>query len=899
MRILRILRLRLRSLFARSTAEAEARREMDLHVEQLMREKLAAGMAPAEARSAALREMGNLGQLADRSRDARGVRYLHDLADDLGFALRLLRKSPAFTAVSVLSLGLGIGANTAIFTLIKRSYLEMLPVRDPEQMVRITRSNINSPESSSFTYPLYREMREAPAPFEGLICTAGGLVSLVGADGVAAESISIQLVSGNFHQLLGVRPLVGRLFTPDDDRHPGAHPVIVLSHNYWRRRFASDPEIVGKRVRVNTHPMTVIGVSPPGFDGLGHGWSPDAVIPVMMQAQVYQSRSSLEDREHWWLNVAGRLKVGTTHRQAELALLPQVRAYFQERTQQPGTSAYVRSMYESNRVQVRPMATGWHRDPASAANSMALLGITGIVLFAACLNLANLLLARASARRSEIAMRLALGAGRFRLLRQLLTESLLLAVLGAGFGLALAFASGPFVLRLAKGDDPQLTQSAMPDLTVLLFTLAVATVCGVLFGLAPAWQAARMELNQGIGARRTAAGTKLLGRKMLLSAQIALTLLLLAGAGLFVRTLRNMRTADLGFAPEHLLQLTLMPRNAGYSNAQVLPYMHQTIERIRSVPGVRSASLAAVPVMANGSWGSALRIQGVTIPENQRGPDRNAVGPRYFSTMGIPMVLGREFDERDGEAAPKVAIVNEAFVRFYFGNQNPLGRRIDQGGDPKEPPRFTIVGVAKDGKYRGVRDETTRFWYIPVDQSTMRNFLTVYVRTTGDPARAIAGVRRAIADVDANVAALNVRTLEAQIAEGQRFERMIAWLAAFFGVLAAALAAIGLYGILSYLVNQRQREIGVRLALGATPMAVARLVVSSVAAWTALGIVLALPAIYYGSNAVRDILFEVRPMDPLALLCAAGTLAGVASLAAWLPARRAASVEPAVALRIE
>lgn len=891
MQFLRVMRMRLRSLFRRDESEDETRRELELHVEQLTREKVADGMSVSDARAAALRQMGNLGVLREHSRDARRVRYLHDLVDDLRFAARMLCKSPGFTTVAVLSLGLGIGANTAIFTLIKRSYLEMLPVRNPEQIVRVATSNKNNADTS-FSYPLYRELAAATnTPFEGFLCTSNMRVSL--AAGNAAESISIQLVSGNFYEVLGVQPFVGRLLSPEDDRHPGGHPVIVLSHNYWRRRFGADTGIVGKTVRVNTYPMTVIGVSPPRFDGLDAGRSPDGMVPVMMQAQMFQRQSWLGNTGESWLGVVGRLKPGVLAAQAELALTPVLQAH--QRARQPGNS---RSVYESHRIHVRPIATGWHRNPKSAANSMALLGITAVVLLAACTNLANLLMARAAARRNEIAVRLAVGAARMRLVRQLLTESLLLAVLGGALGLALAIAAGPAVVRLALGNDPQVTQNSSPDMTILLFCLGVAVLCGVLFGLAPITQAVRVDVKQGFASGRTVAGTRLVGRKLLLSVQISLTLLLLNGAALFVRTLRNMQTADLGFLADHLIQVTLLPTNAGYEEKQVLPYFARTMKHIRQLPGVVSASIAAVPVMAGSGWSSGIRIEGVKVQENDPGPNRNAVGANYFSTMRIPIVLGREFDERDSEDAPKVAIVNDAFARFYFGSGNPIGRRIDESGS-QNPPRFTIIGVAKDGKYKGVRDTSMRFWYIPVAQSTMRNFLTLYVRTTGDPTQAITDVRRAIASVDVNVATMNLRTVESQIAAFQRFERMIATLASFLGGLAVILAAIGLYGVLSYSVNQRQREIGIRMSLGATPSQIARLVVSAVAAWAALGVGVALPAVYYASNAVRDVLYEVPAMDPVSLLWAAGTLAAVACIAAWLPARRAALVRPAVALHAE
>lgn len=898
MRYLRVLKMRWQSLFGRSRADADARREMELHLDLLTREKVAEGLSERDARAAALREMGNLMQLEERSRDARGVRWLHDLADDLRFAIRMLRKSPAFTLVAVSSLGLGVGANTAVFTMVKRSYLEMLPVANPEQILRISRSNAAMPHLSSFSYPLYRELNEAPTPFEGMICTSGARISLTGLNG-AADSAQAELVSGNYFQVLGVQPLLGRLLTPDDDRHAGAHPVLVLSHNYWRKRFGADQSIVGKTLRMNTTPMTVIGVSPPGFDGLSSGRSPDVIVPVMMYQQAEQvSVNILNDTGNSWLGVAGRLRPGTTPKQAEQALQPILQAHYQERATQPGASAYMRNVYASNRIHVEPMATGWDRNPKSAANSIALLGITALVLLAACTNLANLLLARASARTGEMAVRIALGAGRLRLIRQLLTESLLLALIGGVLGLALAVATGPLIVRLSVGDDPQVTQTSAPDAVVLAFCFAIATVCGMLFGMAPAWQAARSELYERFRSGRTVAGPRLLGRKLLLSVQIALTLLLLCGASLFVRTLRNMQTADLGLVPEHLLQLSVLPRNAGYPEEQVMPYLDRIVDSIKRVPGVRSVSLAARPVLNNGSWGSGIRIEGITVAENDRGPDRNAVGPAYFATLGISLVRGRDFNERDSEKSPPVAIVNEAFARFYFGNENPLGRRIDQGGG-QEPPRYTIVGVAKDGKYRNIRETPTRFWYVPLAQTTLRNYITLYVRTTGNADKSIGDVRRAVAAVDANVAMTSMRSVESQIASLQRFERMIALLSAFLGGLAAVLAAIGLYGVLSYMVNQRQREIGIRLALGASRASVARLVVSTVALWAVLGIALAVPAIYYGSHAVQNILYEVKPMDPAALGAAAGTLAFVAAFAAWLPARRAARVEPSTALRAD
>lgn len=891
----RILRLRWRTLFHRSEAEAESRREWELHVEFLTREKIELGMDQEAARSEALREMGGRALQEEASRDARGVRFWHDLGDDLRFGIRLLRKAPALAVVSLLSLGLGIGANTAIFTLIKRSYLDALAVPDPERMMVITRSNIAMGEGGSFNYPLYEQLAAIPgSPFHGLFCRSTGRGTLVAGDAGPAESISWELVSGNYYQVFGVTPLVGRLLSPDDDRRPGTHPVAVLSYNFWRRRFASNPAIVGRTVRVNTYPLTVIGVSRPGFDGVSQGQSNDIMIPMAMHGEIMQSARSHRARGRSFLAVAGRLKPGATPAQAEAALAPVAKAFFEIDAADGSAPEYYRRVQLSNRLHVRPMATGWDRSPRQASRSMLLLGITGVVLLAACMNLANLLLARTSSRRHEMAMRMALGAGRARLVRQLLTESLLLAVLGGALGLLLAVAAGPVLLTLFAGTGPQITQSTMPDAPILLFNFGVATLCGILFGLAPALHSIRA------GSARTVAGGRLLGRKMLLSAQIALTLLLLSCAGLFARTLANMRATDLGFAPEHLVQLTPLAKNAGYSDAQVPAYLQRVTERLRGLPGVRSVTFSIQRVMANSSWGSGIRVEGVEIRDSDGSPSRDAVGPAYFSTLGISMLAGREFNERDTAEAPKVAIVNEAFAKFYFGNANPIGRRIDEGGNTQAPPRYTIVGVAKNGKYREVRDGTIRFWYAPFEQvDAGRGFVTVYARAVGDPAAMLPTVRKAVEQIDPNVALFGAKTVETQIAEGQRFERVIALLAMFFGGLAALLAAIGLYGVLSYMVNQRQREIGVRLALGATPVAAARLVVSSIAAWTALGLLLAAPAIYYASQAVKSVLFGVEPLDPLALGGAALALTLVAVLSALLPARRAARISPAIALRAD
>lgn len=895
MRRWRVLRQRMRSVFQRDRVEAELQRELAFHYEQLVRENIEAGMAERDARDGAKRALGNASLIADQCRDQRRLNWLDDMARDLAYAGRLLRKAPGFTTVAVLSLAVGIGANSSIFTLVYRMLLKPLPVPEPEKLFTISRHNLEREHLTSFPHPFFRELLATNSVFEGVVCHTGGMAA-IGHESQLHMG-SLELVSGNFFAVLGVKARFGRVFTLDDDRAPGAHPVLVLSHNYWMRRFGGDAGIVGGAIRVNTQLMTVLGVLPAGFDGLRPGFSPDAYVPVMMQSEVWRSPSQLGSRGHWWLGLTARLRPDVSVAQAEAAVLSHLDSYMQQDQTGPPPTPYQRRVAASNRIELRPVASGLTANRELSTTLVVLLGLAGIVLVIACTNLANLLLARNSSRRHEFAVRLSLGASRFRVLRQLFAESLFLALAGGALALLVALASGPVLVRLLVGDSPNITVNVKPDLAMLAFNFAIAVVCAMLFGLAPAWQGIREGFTSGLREGRTVAGSHQIGRKLLLSAQTALCLLLLVGAGLFVRSLYSIHALDLGFRPEHLVQATLGLKNAGYTDDQVLPFFNHLKERLQGTPGVRAASFAALRIMSGSEWGSGITIEGLTPTEGDPGPSRNAVGPDYFRTLGVMLLRGREFTPRDDVKAPRVAIVNESFARFYFGGADPIGKRIGPGGRDGKADH-AIVGVVRDTKYSDFREEARRVWYTPVAAGSLLP-RTVYVQADGDSERALALLRRTVTLLDSNVPLQDAKSVATQVAERSRRERMLATLSTSFAALAAFLAAIGIYGVMSFSVRQRLREIGIRMALGAAPARVFGAVLREVALFAGIGFAIAFPAVWYGSRIVADLLYRVQARDRWSIAVACVAMAMTALAAGGIPARAASRVEPAVTLRAD
>lgn len=811
---------------------------------------------------------------------------MNTLWQDLRFGARMLKKNPGFALIAILTLGLGVGANTAVFSLVHKVLLAYLPVAEPERLVVVSRSNLNESGVTGFAHLFFRELETERVIFDGVLCRGGSERVTVGTDAGGEPAIG-ELVSGSFFEVLGIRPHVGRLLAPSDDVSPGAHPVVVLSYRYWQRRFGGNPSVVGTTLRLSGYPMTVIGVSPPGFDGLDPGQVTDLRVPLAMQAELRQAPLTLKQRNARELNIVGRLKPGISVAQAQQVVSTRWRRYLDEGD--PVTEQN-RRLRESERAELLPAATGFGKARQQfQAALQALLAMTLAVLFIACLNLANLLLAKSTARQHEFAVRQAIGAGPWRLVRQLLTESALLALCGAVLGLLLAYPGATLLMKLVSSSESNLKLEAEPNLTVLLVHLSTALLCGLLFGLAPAWSARRQCLNSGMKGDGHS-----LGRKVLVSAQVALAVVVLVGAGLFIRTVQALRTTDLGFQSDHLLALALSPKNAGRGDAEVLPFFRRVREQVSTLPGVEGATYSQLRALAGTSWRTGIVIEGGEPGSNTPQPSRNVVGPDYFRTFGIPLIAGRDFTAADDAVAPKVAVINESFARFYFPNQNPLGRKI---GVAK--PEYTIVGVVRDAKFAHVREVPQKFWYTSYEQQPGAKYLDLYVRTTVNPESMTQAIRAAIGSVDKSVALFNVRSQQAQIEELFVVERLLATLASFFGVTAAALAALGLYGVLSFLVAQRRREIGIRMALGAGHRDILRMILGRGLKLTFGGLLMGLLAALGVMRWVASLLFGVSATDPLTFGLVALLLAGAALLACYLPARRATKVDPLVALRQE
>jgi predicted permease len=844
---------------------------------------------------------------------------MEDVTRDLRSAVRSLGKSRVFTAVAVLSLALGIGANTAMFTLLDQALLRRLPVDEPDQiaLVRLDGPFYGATWGSAFaiSHPLYEDLRDNNQVFSGMFCRFPTRVGL--GFGGRTERVAAELVSGTYFPVLGVGAALGRTFTAEEDQTPGGHPVIVLSHDYWRSRFAADPDIVGRTLVVNGHGMTVVGVAQPGFRGVELEFVPQIYVPMMMKARMTPTWDALDDRRTRFVNAFGRLKPGVSRAQAEASLAPFLRGILEMEVEQAEfarASVEDREAYLHNVPDVRPGGRGRSYLRTQLETPLLLLmGLTAGVLLIACANVANLLVARAAARSKEIAMRLALGASRTRIVRLLLAESLVLAGLGATLGVALAYATNRLVLRVMPPDIAALELSPAPDLRTLGFTVAVAALTVVVFGLAPAVQSARARLTLALqeqagalaGGRRQARF-----RRALVAAQVSLSMLLLVGAGLFVRSLMNLRGLGPGFATESLLAFDVDPSMRSYTVEQSKTFHSQLTEKLRAQPGVRAVGPAAIPILQGGYWNTSVTIEGfVPGPGGSAVPHMNSVGPGYFEALGVPVLAGRDFTLRDVETiqhgedednlVPRVVVVNEKFARRFFGDTNPLGRHVGFGDDPGTPADMEIVGVVGNVKYASLREDIPIQAFIPYLASNGVGSMTYYVRTTQSPEAAVALARDRVRELDPNLPIHSVRTMEQRVSDSLIIERLIAGLSAAFGLLATLLAGIGLYGVLAYNVTGRTREIGVRLALGAQGRDVVWLVLREALLLLAIGLAVGLPASLALAHSVRTQLFGVHFADPASLGLAALCLGGAASLAALIPARRASRLDPTVALRCE
>jgi predicted permease len=921
------LRKRLRAVFLRRRMERELDDELRFHLEKDIELNVARGMNEKEARAAALRSFGAVDEVKEESRDLRGVRFLEETAQDLRYGLRMMRKSPAFTAIAVLSLALGIGANTALFSVVDSVLLQKIPVQDPDGLVlfewqagKAFRTSGTSGYgagdlppgrrgSSSFNYSVYEAMQsQEGTPVTDLFGFAALWQASVSVDG-RAEVSDVQLVTGRYFAGLGVPAALGRTLT-DEDNLPNAAPAAVISHAFWQSSLGGDPDVLGKRIDINNVAFTIVGVAPKGFNGtLQIDMHPAATVPMSFEKQL-SGENMIDGRAGragvWFVHVMGRLKPGATREQARASLAGTFQAKAFEIQPPPSRETDVTELDPKDYpvLMQRSGAQGLTESRRVYSSSIyILMGVVALVLLIACANVANMLLARSAARSSEITMRLAMGAGRWRLVRQLLTESMLLAFVGGAVGVLFAIWGTDALAAIGESGGDVLPEGITYGLNVrvLLFTLAVSMVTGALFGLAPALRATRLDLTSAMkeSSRGTAGISRSRLSKTLVVAQVAMSLLLLFGAGLFLRTVHNLQSVELGFNQENLLVFTLRPGKAGYEKDRLHEFYRTIFERIEATPGVAAATFCRVPLVANNTFDSGVILPGETPQSGEEHiTNMQIVRDNFFETMGIPLLAGRGFDDRDVDGSQPVAVVSEKFARDFFPEGNVLGQRV--GFDEKSLGKYEIVGVVRDTKYSSLREDIAPIFYASARQET-DNIGTMYfeVRTHGDPAAFAPIARKIVSGVDAGIPVTDVTTQEAQAARTVAQERVFADMLTFFGALAVLLAAIGLYGVMSYSVAQRTNEIGIRMALGAETGGVLRMVVAQGLKFAVIGLVIGSVATLGLTRFIEGQLYGVTASDPLTFAVVGALLLGVAIVACWIPALRAARVDPMVALRTE
>ncbi len=838
---------------------------------------------------------------------------MENLWQDIRYGLRGLLKRPAFTLVALAILALGIGANTAIFTLINAVVLKPLPVDKPEELVLFNDSadegtstlsdgDVPTGRSRRFSYATYRYFREHDPSFQELSAFRSGesrlSVRRSDAAGEAAQRASSHLVSGNYFKVLGVNAQQGRVLTNEDDA-PAAPPAAIISHGYWQQKLSGDPQIVGKNILLNGTAFTIVGVMPRRFFGLRVRRSPDFWLPLAFQPQIELRKSYLEDKNVYWLNLVGRLKPGTQIGQAQAAVNVELRQFFTERAGSQ-LSDDSRQAIQNSYVSLASGERGLSGLRTFYARALStLMVIVALILLIACANVGNLLLSRAAARQAEISLRQALGASRGRLMRQLLTESLLLAFIGGVVGVILAqWGVSLLVTRLAATSP----LDVKPDASILLFTLGISLVSGVLFGIAPALRATKADLTSALK-EKSAHGRKRrfnLGSALVV-AQVAVSLILLVGAGLFARSLMKLQQQDLGFNRDNVLLVGVDTRLAGYKPDELSSVYRQLYDRLSALPNVQSATMASYSPMQGTGTNSTITVCGYTPAKDEDTAVTDIlIGPNFCETLGVPLLLGRDIGLQDTVASARVGVVNQAFAQSYFHDENPIGRRATFAED-SDKEDFEIVGVVGDSKYDSAKEKADRTVYRPIlqvqDQQTFNNVFEL--RTAGEPLNLSGEVRTAVAQVNDKLPILNITSLRVQTDDALKQEKLIAQLVSFFGLLGLLLSCVGLYGIMAHAVVRRTNEIGIRMALGAERRDIIWMVLKESLVLVAIGLVLGIPAAWGAAHLIASQLFGVNPADPLSMLIAALSLTVVAASAGYLPARRASRVNPLIALRYE
>jgi predicted permease len=837
---------------------------------------------------------------------------MQNILQDVRYGFRMLRKSPGFTAVAVLTLALGIGANTAIFSLINSLMLKELPVRQPEQLIAFGVQDgggqidgIDPGPLDIFTYDFYQRIAGERKLFQGITAYASFTTQVsVGTDSGAKTQALGHLVSGNFFTVLGAEPIMGRAIAPSDTDAIGRNPVAVISYHYWQHVLAGDAAVVGRSIKINDTQFTIAGVMPERFYGVElNEQPPDMWLPITMQREVMMQPSLLDPHGLFWLHFMGRANPGVPVKEAQAWVTAQLQQFMTDREGAQITAAR-RKEISGIYIDLLAGATGVsHLREQYSAPLRILMGAVGLVLLIACANLANFLLAKAASREREISTRLALGATRGRIVGQILTEALLLAMMGGTLGLLFAFWGTRALIAFIVGDATHTALVSNPDPQVLGFTFLVAIVTGLAFGIVPALRISRQVGRSGLSANaRNAVGRS--GRllpKVLIAAQVMLSLVLLAGAGLMVATLRNLSKQDFGFDREHVLLVRFNAKFAGYKPEQLNGLYQRMATRLDALPGVRSASLSGIPPINRGAWNSPITIQGtVPRPNQDQSTLLNKVLPRYFESIGIPILRGRDIGEQDHPSATQVVVVNQAFADHFFPQGDAIGRSFTVG-DPSVKGAWQICGIAGNSKLMDPREQPQRMVYFSVMQLTEDDQYASWVelRATGDPALLSGAVRGAFAEIDPNLPVLMVKTIGEQVAQRMNNERFISQLSSSFSGLALLLACIGLYGVMNYEVARRTNEIGVRMALGAESQGVLWLVLKESLVLLGAGVAIGIPVALAATRLLKSQLFGLSASDPRTFVLAVFAVCAVTLLAAYFPARRATKVDPMVALRYE